>query len=243
MFPLLYDAHHGLYTDDLPFWLELAAQQRGWVLELGCGSGRVLLPLAQAGYQLVGLDNDMDMLVTLRSHCPDSLHPPPLFFVGDICSFQLGIGFALIILPCNTWSTLSNAQRTRALVCIRAHLLSDGLFALSVPNPELLMNLPSRSELVYEESFAHPLDGSPVEVSSGWRRGEKHFTVTWRYDHLLPDGNVRRLTARVRHHLTSTDQYQQELIAVGFNIRAAYGDFSRSPCTAESSELILVAGR
>ena len=146
MFPALYAAHHGSYSEDLPFWLDLAAQQKGPVLELGCGTGRVLLPLAQAGYRVVGLDNDLDMLRYLHAHCPAGLRPPPAYYVGDIVSFRLGIQFALILLPCNTWSTLSANQRARALVCIHQHLLPGGLFAVSIPAPDLLLSLPARSE-------------------------------------------------------------------------------------------------
>ena len=243
MFPALYTAHHGTYQEDLPFWLDLAAQQKGTVLELGCGSGRVLLPLARAGFRTVGLDNDLDMLVYLCAHCPKHLDPLPLVFVGDLCNFQLGAGFPLIILPCNTWSTLSQGQRAQALGCIRQHLLPSGLFAVSVPSPDLLRSLPARSDPIYEDSYPHPDDGSPVQVSSGWRRGTAQFTVTWHYDHLLPDGSVQRHTVRLRHDLSSADQYQQELIAAGLAIQAVYGDFDGTAYSPNSQELILVARR
>lgn len=241
MFPALYDAHHSNYSEDLPFWLSLAKQQKGAVLELGCGTGRVLLPLAQAGVPMVGLDNDFSMLAYLHSRLPTDLSPAPLLFAAGITGFRLGMAFELIILPCNTWSTLSSPQRVQALGCIREHLLVDGLFAVSLPAPDLLASLPARSDPVIEEHYQHPLDGSPVQVSSGWRRSQRHFTVTWHYDHLLTDGNVQRITARVRHDLASAQQYQQELIDAGLEIQAVYGDFERSPYSSASQDLILVA--
>jgi SAM-dependent methyltransferase len=243
MFPALYAAHHGLYKEDLPFWLDLAARQKGLVLELGCGTGRVLLPLAQAGYRVIGLDNDLDMLRYLRTHCPADLQPAPLCYMGDIAGFRLGIQCALILLPCNTWSTLSSDQRAQALNCIRQHLLPGGLFAVSIPAPDLLLSLPARSDPQIEEHYPHPEDGSMVQVSSGWRRGRRHFTVTWHYDRLMPNGEVRRLTARVRHDLASARQYQDELAAAGLAVQAVYGDFEHSPYSTASQELILVAGR
>ena len=241
MFPALYDAHHSLYKDDLPFWLSLAKQQEGPVLELGCGTGRVLLPLAQAGVRMVGLDNDPDMLDYLRSRLPTTLSPAPLLFVAEITSFRLGMAFTLIILPCNTWSTLASVQRAQALGCIREHLLPGGLFAVSIPAPDLLMSLPARSDPVIEEHYPHPQDGSPVQVSSGWRRGRRHFTVTWHYDHLLTDGSVQRITARVHHDLASAQEYQRELVDAGLTLQAVYGDFEHSPYSLDSQELILVA--
>ena len=95
---------------DLP---QLPAGSR--VLELGCGTGRILLPLAQAGVRMVGLDNDLDMLDYLRSHLPAELTPEPLLFAAEITNFHLELSFGLVILPCNTWSTLSAAQRLQAL--------------------------------------------------------------------------------------------------------------------------------
>lgn len=243
MFPALYDAHHSLYKEDLPFWLDLAKQHKGPVLELGCGTGRVLLPLANAGVSMVGLDNDLDMLDYLRSRLPASLVPMPLLFAAELTKFHLDMLFSLIILPCNTWSTLSGTQRIEALGCIREHLMSDGVFAVSIPNPDLLMSLPARSDPIIEEHYLHPIDDSPVQVSSGWRRGKYQFTVTWHYDHLLANGSVERITARVRHDLASAEEYQQELTSAGLIIQDVYGDFERSRYTSDSQELVLVAKR
>src|SRR5947208_2019322 len=60
----LYDSFR--YDADLPWYLELAAAQGGRVLELACGSGRVLLPLARAGHEVVGLDSSPHMLALAR---------------------------------------------------------------------------------------------------------------------------------------------------------------------------------
>ena len=83
MFPTLYHAHHGQYQEDLPFWLKLANQQGGPVLELGCGTGRVLLPLARGGFQTVGLDNDLEMLRFLQAARGADLQPAPLLFAAS----------------------------------------------------------------------------------------------------------------------------------------------------------------
>src|SRR5512139_2330905 len=119
MFPQLYHAHHNRYLEDIPFWLELAAQHGDPVLELGCGTGRVLLPLVRAGHRVVGLDNDLSMLHFLRSHLDTTLQPAPEVFVADLAAFRLAVRFPLIILPCNTFSTLSAEIRRVALQCVR----------------------------------------------------------------------------------------------------------------------------
>ena len=63
---LLYDTHHQRHLEDLPFWLELARNANGPILELGCGTGRILLPLLENNLPAIGLDLDADMLAILR---------------------------------------------------------------------------------------------------------------------------------------------------------------------------------
>lgn len=241
MFPVLYHTHHGLHPEDLPFWLELAKQQSGPVLELGCGTGRVLLPLLQAGFETYGLDNNLEMLRFLRGSLPPEQQGKVTVFQADMAHFHLARRFPLIILPCNTLSTLPAQARRSTLGRVREHLSSGGIFAASLPNPAALAEMPRRGEEELEETFSHPLSGNPVQVSSAWRRRAHHFTVTWHYDHLLPDGQVERLTAQAVHALEPPEVYFEELAQAGLRTMGVYGEFDRSLYTQESPNLILVA--
>jgi len=243
MFPSLYHTHHSLHPEDLPFWLDLARQQSGPLLELGCGTGRVLLPLLEAGYRAYGLDNNLEMLRFLRRALSPAQQSAPPLFLADMAHFRLALQFPLILLPCNTLSTLSPEQRFSTLACARAHLAPGGLFAASLPNPLILAEMPRRGPEEIEETFPHPESGDPVQVSSAWRRSSHHFTVTWHYDHLLPDGQVERLTAQAVHSLEPAAAYFAALEGAGLQEAAVYGDFDRSPYTADSPYLILVAIR
>lgn len=241
MFPILYHAHHSLHLEDLPFWLELASRQSGPVLELGCGTGRVLIPLLQAGFLAYGLDNDLEMLRFLRGYLPQSRQSQPPIFQADMAHFHLARQFPLIILPCNTLSTLPADQRRSVLACAHEHLAPGGLFTASLPNPAILAAMPRRGREQFEETFTHPLSQNPVQVSSSWRRTPRHFSITWHYDHLLPDGRVERLSIQISHSLETPEAYLQELAQAGLQIISVYGDFDRSLYTSESPYLILVA--
>lgn len=243
MLARLYHAHHNAHQEDLPFWLDLARLQGDPILELGCGSGRVLLPLAQAGHFVLGLESDPDMLVVLRENVPPALAERVGTIQADMAAFELGQQFALILLPCNTFSTLTAEARRATLDCVQRHLAPQGLFAVSLPNPTLLRKLLGRSQPEVEESFPHPLDGEPVQVSSSWVRTTGHFVVRWDYDHLLPDGNVERFSMQARHALLSTDDYIAELEAAGLSQAALYGDFDRSPYSHQAPYLIVTARR
>ena len=241
MFPTLYHAHHNQYQEDIPLWLDLARRQGGPLLELGCGTGRVLIPMAQAGYQVVGLDNDLEMLRFLQHTLPPALHPAPLLFAASLTDFHLVQRFPLVLLPCNTWSVLGAEQRKRALRCIVQHLALGGVFAASLPNPDFMRTLPASSEADVEETFTHPLSGNPVQVSSAWQRTRQTFTVTWHYDHLLPDGGVERLTVTACHDLLPPEAYLAELRQAGLRIQALYGEFDGSPADRWAANLIFIA--
>jgi SAM-dependent methyltransferase len=243
MLPSLYHAHHNRHLEDLPFWLKLAQRQGGPVLELGCGTGRILIPLAEAGYEMIGLDNDPEMLDFLRAQMPPELQPRPQVVIADMTAFELGRRFPLVILPCNTWSVLEPPARRAALACIVRHLAPGGIFATSVPSPDMLRDLPARSAPELEEEFEHPPSGGMVQVSSGWRRAKGHLTVTWHYDLLLPDGTIERSTLQARHTLSTVQEYLEELDEVGLAVEAVYGDFEETPYGYDSDDLIMMAGR
>ncbi len=238
MLPLLYHAHHSQHMEDLPFWLELAKEQGGPILELGCGTGRVLAPLAQAGYPVIGLDRDGNMLHFLREHNPDAE-----VIQADMARFRLVRRFALILMPCNTYSSIPTQTRLAALECIAGHLLPDGLFAASLPNPLQLLDMPARGEPEVEETFLHPLTRNPVLATSSWRRSQRAITMTWQYEHLLPDGTAERCTLQARHALLKLEDYVQEIHAAGLAIKDVYGGFDRSPYHNEADDLILLAGK
>jgi SAM-dependent methyltransferase len=241
MYPQLYHAHHIRNLEDLPFWLELASRAGGPILELGCGTGRVLIPLAQAGYHTIGLDNDPAMLKFLQSHLRPDIQYSPELIEADITEFDLARQFPLIILPCNTISTLSNEQRVFCLGCVRRHLRYGGIFAVSLPNPELLLRLPTHSKPEIEEEFIYPETGNPVQVSSSWRRKKNTFNVTWTYDHLLPDGTVDRMEVNSTHQVIDLSIYRADLENSGFVVTELFGDFDNSAYTSNSPHLIILA--
>jgi SAM-dependent methyltransferase len=238
-YPILYHAHHSRHTEDLPFWLSLAEQEGGPILELGCGTGRVLVPLAQAGYAVIGLDREASMLAVLREHLPPGMRVP--VFQADLSRFHLGGRFPLIIVPCNTWSTLRPEIRKAALATVSDHLLPGGLFAASMPNPAVLRRQPRRAEPEIEDDFSHPVTGNPVQVSTGWERSGQVFRLDWAYDHLLPDGRVERLSVHVDHDLAPLEAHQAELQAAGLAPEAEFGDYDRSPYRPDAPYLIFTA--
>ena len=131
----LQNIHLGFYSEDIPFWEELARQSTGPILELGCGTGRVLLPLAQIERPVYGIDYERSVLALMRSRITPDQKKYTHILQADTAAFHFNLHFGLIIAPCNTYSTFSNKTRRRTLSGVRFHLHEDGVFALSLPNP------------------------------------------------------------------------------------------------------------
>jgi SAM-dependent methyltransferase len=241
LFPALYHAHHNLHMQDLGFWLHLARKQGGPVLELGCGTGRILVPLAQQGYDAFGLDRDAAMLAFLRTHTPSKVHTSICIWQAHMARFHLSKSFPLILLPCNTLSTLSVQERNATFTRVYQHLAPGGVFAASIPNPRMLARMPASSAEELEEVIAHPQGGGQVRISSAWRRTRSAFILTWIYELQVDTGQSERLETTVSHRLTPPYQYLRALANAGLTVTDTFGDFDRSPYTPGSANWIVVA--
>lgn len=239
----LYHAHHIRHQEDIPFWLELGRRYGDPILELGCGTGRVLFPLFEAGFRVFGLDHDPEMLSWLqKGFCAQFQRPAPVF-QADMGGFRLGILFSLILLPCNTLSSLSDEARGRLYRMVAMHLKPGGVFAFSIANPLILRELPRRGESEIEEHVIHPDTGNPVQVSSEWRKTAQVFNLVWHYDHLLPDGRVERVSVETSHTLQPAQAYIQEMQTVGLRVISVWGDFAHGVYTPDSPYWIALAER
>jgi SAM-dependent methyltransferase len=126
-----HDVECGGYEADLPLWEQLAAAAGEPVLDLGCGTGRVALHLAQAGYEVTGLDREPEFIGELRSRA-GSL--PCQGEVGDARDFDLDRrDFALILAPMQLLQLFSGpTERIACLESVAAHLSPGGVFAAAV---------------------------------------------------------------------------------------------------------------
>ncbi|NJN43886.1 MAG: class I SAM-dependent methyltransferase [Anaerolineae bacterium] len=242
--PTLYHAHHILRADDLPFWHALAEEFKDPILELGCGTGRILLSLAGMGYHLTGLDNDPNMLSYLRRNKSEETANHSInIHEKDMRNFALTERFALTILPCNTYTTFQSHERRQIAQTVHRHLMEGGIFAFSVPNPHLLASLDILGEFDLEETFPHPNTSHPVEVYSKWQRTPDQITFTWRYDHKYPNGKTISHITSTQHHLDTPEMYLEELNDAGLIPFAQFGDHEQTPFDPDESTYFIVLAK
>ncbi len=239
--PVLFHLHHMKETEDIEFWSSLAESAGGSILELGCGTGRILAPLIKRGFQVIGLDISHPALAYLKETSGESMHDQIQVFQSSMDQFHLDASFSLIFLACNTLSTLSRETRTTTYKEIYRHLRPKGVFAASIPNPAYLSDLPAMGEMEIEDTLLHPTTGNPIQVVSGWELSKNSVIFRWYYDHLYPDGGVLRSTVETEHYLTSIDEYIAEMKAGGLNPFQISGDYSYSEYELSSPYAIIMA--
>jgi SAM-dependent methyltransferase len=122
-----HDVECGRYTADLALWQELATSERGPVLDVGAGTGRVTLALARAGHDVTALDVEPELLAALRDRAGGL---PVATVVADARDFALDRRFGLIVVPMQTVQLLD--ARGGFLAAARRHLLPGGLLAIAI---------------------------------------------------------------------------------------------------------------
>jgi SAM-dependent methyltransferase len=248
-FSRLYAAYTAEYTEDLPFWLDLAISSGGPILELGCGPGRVLRELAQAGLRVTGLDHDEDMIQWARAQTPEKLQEKITLIHEDIRHFSLPDRYPLIIVPCNTFAYFDHDDALQLLKCVKLHLTRNGQLALAVPNPSqdnsseanLSPNGLSESEPISD--FIEPISGHPVQVYAYEEidREKSTHQVLWAFDELFPNGKVNRLYHPITYHLRSLEEVIELLHHAQMELKVVFGDYQNGPLDQNSHEMIIVA--
>jgi ubiquinone/menaquinone biosynthesis C-methylase UbiE len=223
-------------SHDVAFYGALARASGGPVLELGCGTGRILLPIAREGIPCVGLDASREMLDVFRAKGP----PPHLELVeGRMESFDLGARrFALIAIPFRAFSHLLDVPgQLAALANVRRHLAPGGRLALDVFDPKLA-------------SLARAEEPESLAVAASTPRGRLQ-----RFDRVSRDPARQVLTLHMRFVAEAPDdcgegelelrwfhrfELEHLLARAGFAIEALYGSFDRGPWRP-GGETIVVA--
>ena len=236
---------------DVAFYVDLARESGGPVLELGCGTGRVLIPTARAGVAIVGLDGAGPMLERCRAKLdaePAPTRTRASLIEADMRGFDLDREFALVTCPFRPFQHLLTVEDQLAcLAAVRRHLAPAGRFALDLFDPDLAhLTGELGQESAPEPAFELP-DGRRVvrrhrivarDLSEQWQ------DVELIHDVRHPDGREERLAHAFRMRHGFRFEIEHLLARVGFAVEAAYSDFERSPLGAHGGrELIFVARR
>jgi SAM-dependent methyltransferase len=240
-----YDLENADFTEDLEFWLGLADTTGDPVLELGCGSGRVLLHLARRGHAVTGVDNSPEMLALLEAKLKQAsakhIAAPPTRLSASLHDFQADGLFKLAIMPFNTFMHLLTLEaQAAALINIRRHLRPGAPLALDMPNPAEAYAA-SEAGLALERTFRDG-DNLVQQFSSvSLDRTAQLAHITWLYDSVAPGGAIQRTVVPLTLRYTFPGEMRLLLERCGFTLAHLYGDYDRSPLADGSPRMLVVA--
>jgi len=244
-FARFYDADAGTFADDLPFYAELADRIGGTVLDAMCGTGRVILPLAEQGYHVAGLDLSPAMLALAQQKAEAlGIDERVQLVQGDIREFDFHQQFGLVVVPINSFMHLDTVDdQLAALACLRSHMHANSLLVLDLFNPTPQDLSSDQNVLVYDRTLSvnEFTIQKYVVRHTDWAEQRQH--VQFMYDEEGADGTLRRHVLPFTMRWLYRFELEHLLIRAGFVIEAWFGDYELGPYTNESSQLIVVAHR
>jgi SAM-dependent methyltransferase len=244
--PDLYDILFEGLDFDIPFWLKTAREAGGPVLEVGCGTGRVLLRLIDAGLDADGLDSSGPMIERLQAKAQAKGHNPRAI-VADMRDFAMPRRYARVLCVFNGFAHCETTEdQIRTLQCCRKHLILGGAFVLhiSYPGPKYWAEPDGVPTLEIERK--DPASGRTLQL---WDTRTKNPVVQLQRSEL----EIREIAGagrKVASHLFVTSQrwvyrFELELLlrAAGFARWDIFGGFEGQPLTSPEDQMIAWAWR
>ena len=237
----VYDDYASGLPGDVEFYVAEAEKTDGEVLEVACGTGRMLIPIAEAGRTVTGLDATPTMLEVCRdkvARLTDDVKSRITLHEADMRDFDLGKAFPLIICPYRAFlHNLTVDDQLATLACIRRHLTPDGRFVMNVFDPKLELISPhlheeNASDYDLYRSYFDSTTGNQIDVyEKRWYEPTGQIVhCACRFIEKLPSG---RQKPRGTKELTLRWVYRWEMehlfVRAGFDIVQLLGNFDRDP--------------
>ena len=239
-----YDIEHAPFSEDLDMYRNFAELCGDSVLELACGSGRVLLPLAREGYEVTGVDTSASMLELARRRLQAAGVASRCRLVQqDICTLHLGQKFRMAFIALGSFAHLiSRKTQQQALGAVRAHLSPGGTFILDISNADARFMEDLSGHVLHQGTWRRD-DGTMLShfVSPASSLDKHLLELTHFYDSHSQGGTVQRTIATLYLYLFERSEMELLLEQAGFVVKDVYGDYSLESYQLESPRMILVA--
>ena len=234
---------------DVAFYVDTCRAHGGKVLELGCGTGRTLLPIAAAGLTVVGLDLSEHMLARCRDKVavqPQDVQARIRLVRARMTEFGLDDTFATVIIPFRPFQHLIAVEDQLAcLRCVKAHLATGGRLVFDCFQVNLRkITDPQRTEETEDlPEFGLP-DGRRLRRCNriaATHPAQQYNDVEIIYYLTDAAGLTQRVVHRFPFRYFFRYELEHLLARAGFEAEHVYGDFDRSPLGDASPEMIHVA--
>lgn len=244
--PDLYDLMHAEVVDDMRFLAERvqALGANADVLELGCGTGRLLTAMLDAGARVTGLDREPAMLEVARQRLAP-FGARVTLVEGDMRRFALARRYDLVVVGLNTFMhLLTVSDQLDCLAGIHAHLRPAGILLLDLANPHVLARETSPGLMQHRFTAPAPArDGGSVTLWSvtSLMIADQIAHSDLFFDEVDRGGTLRRSSADVTLRLTYRFELELLLARSGFAVRSLYGDYEGEPYGDDSERMVCEA--
>ena len=236
--------------EDVNFFLDHSWEANGPTLEIGCGTGRVLIPTARAGFEIVGLDLSDDMMAVCRKKLaaePDDVQKRATLIQDDMRDFDLQRQFALVTIPFRPFQHLMTVEdQISCLETIHRHLQPGGKLILDLFNPWI--------EYLARDNVGEEMGDEPEFEMPGGRKVLRRFRITKRdlfnqiqdveiiYYVTKPDGSDEKHVHAFRMRFLWRFEAEHLLVRCGFEVEDLFSGYDRSSYgSKDPGELIFVA--
>ncbi len=242
-----YDWVYEGITEDIPFYLAAAREHGSPVLELACGTGRITIPLAQEGFEVIGLDISAEMLRIAREKLSEErpeVRARVRLVEADMSDFALDETVSLAFIPAaSLFHVHTHEQRSSCLRCAGKHLGRDGALIVDLIPPDRMANQAVGETQEYKKGVSRSTGLLTRELGKklAIEKEPQRVTVEHTYVEELPDGSDRRYVFVDHYTWLTEDQMRGLLARAGFGSVEVFGDYERGPFTDASQRMIFVA--
>ncbi len=235
---------------DVEFFVDFAQDSGGPILEVGCGTGRVLIPTARAGIPITGLDLSEYMLEVCQQRLKDEsreVQDQVTLIQGDMRDFSLGKTFSLVTTPFRPFQHLLTVEdQVSCLTSIRSHLEPDGVLILDIFNPSLEAITADNlgKEIGAEPEFTTPEGIKVLRFNKTISRDVFNQVIQVELIYYLthPEGKKERLVHAFPLRYLFRFEAEHLLSRCGFEVEDLYADYQKNPLGfTYPGELIFVA--
>ena len=226
---------HKDHAQALAFYMQLAQQARGPILEPMCGTGRFLIPLAQAGFDIEGFDASEHMLAALKKRVAPKTAPVTQQFVQNFSSPRR---YAFMFIPYGSWGLITERRDAQeGLVNLYNHLAPGGTCVFEI---ETVASAPTTTH-AWNRGVHTRADGSHIAINTRptYNPETQIYQAICHYESIRGSTIDATETEDFRMYLYQFDEFDDALKAAGFTHIKKYVDYQRTPATDPNAPLLI----
>jgi SAM-dependent methyltransferase len=239
-----YDIEHDSFQDDLDMYRNYAELSGGKILELACGSGRVLLPLAAEGYEVTGVDTSEKMLAIAHQRLnTENLTGRCQLVLQDMRTLHLEQKYRLAFIALGSFGhIITRKDQQKTLASIRAHLSPKATLIIDISNQDARYMENLSGQFLHQGTWPSNDNYYYTHFISPAAAPDKHILeLTHFYERHRQAGTVERTTTTTMLYLFDRNEVELLLEQAGFVVKNVHGDYDLRPFHLDSPRMICIA--